>query len=289
MSPSVQVGDAVHDIRDETEHLTALVGDLLLLARTDSGAIELEKVPVDLADVAEGAVTVLTPLAAEKDVRAALRPGAGTDDRRPAAAPATGHDPDRQRDRALAAPGSTVTVSVGRHAGGVRLTVDDEGPGIRADDLPHVFDRFWRAEGAPSGGTGLGPRDRALGDRAARRHDRAANLPSGGARFDVRLPADPSAPGAATRRMLGPSRRPAPPTDLSSAAGLGAASSCQRAPRVLEERASAARRLSVSTRSAAWRPIRLMSTFQRVSRRLQAPAVLGGKNSARDTRYRPRR
>ena len=201
----------MRDIRDETEHLTALVGDLLMLARTDSGAIELEKVSVDLADVAEGAVTVLTPLAAEKDVRVLFDP---------VPAPTIG-DPQRLRqlvtiltDNAIghSPAGTTVTVSVGRHAGGVRLTVDDQGPGIRVEDLPHVFDRFWRAEGAPSGGTGLGL---AIARWVTEQHGGtigALNLPQGGARFDVRLPADPSAPGAATRRMLGPSRRPAPPT-----------------------------------------------------------------------------
>jgi signal transduction histidine kinase len=206
--PVGAVGDAVRDIRDETEHLTALVADLLMLARTDSGAIELEKVPVDLADVAEGAVTVLTPLAAEKHVGVLFDP---------VPAPTIG-DPQRLRqlvtiltDNAIAhsPAGSTVTVSVGRHAGGVRLTVDDQGPGIRDQDLAHVFDRFWRAEGAPSGGTGLGL---AIARWVTEQHGgtiAASNLPSGGARFDVRLPADPSAPGAATRRMLGP--RVSPP------------------------------------------------------------------------------
>jgi signal transduction histidine kinase len=206
--PVGAVGEAVRDIRDETEHLTALVADLLMLARTDSGAIELEKVPVDLADVAEGAVTVLTPLAAEKEVRVLLDP---------VPAPTIG-DPQRLRqlvtiltDNAIAhsPAGSTVTVSVGRHAGGVRLTVDDQGPGIRDQDLAHVFDRFWRAEGAPSGGTGLGL---AIARWVTEQHGGtivATNLAQGGARFDVRLPADPSAPGAAARRMLGP--RVSPP------------------------------------------------------------------------------
>ena len=75
-----------------------------------------------------------------------------------------------------------------------------------------MFDRFWRAEGAPSGGTGLGL---AIARWVTEQHGGtigASNLPSGGARFDVRLPADPSAPGTAARRMLGTSRRPAPPT-----------------------------------------------------------------------------
>ena len=51
------------------------------------------------------------------------------------------------------------------------LIVDDEGPGIADDDLPHVFDRFWRSEesrGMP--GSGLGLVDRRAGRRAARGH-----------------------------------------------------------------------------------------------------------------------
>lgn len=186
--PVGQVGDAVRDIRDEVEHLSAMVADLLMLARTDSGAIELERVPIDLADVAEGAVTVLTPLAAEKGVRLVFDP---------VPAPALG-DPQRLRqlvtilaDNAIAhsPQGSTVTVSVGRHSGGVRLTVDDQGAGIRDADLPHVFDRFYRAEGSPAGGTGLGL---AIAKWVTEQHGgtiSATNLPTGGARLDVWLPA----------------------------------------------------------------------------------------------------
>ena len=178
----------MRDIRDEVEHLSAMVGDLLMLARTDSGAIELERVPIDLADVAEGAVTVLTPLAAEKGVRLVFDP---------VPAPALG-DPGRLRqlvtilaDNAIAhsPQGSTVTVSVGRHSGGVRLTVDDQGAGIRDADLPHVFDRFYRAEGSPAGGTGLGL---AIAKWVTEQHGgtiSATNLPTGGARLDVWLPA----------------------------------------------------------------------------------------------------
>jgi signal transduction histidine kinase len=185
--PVGAVGDAVKDIRDEVEHLTAMVGDLLLLARTDSGAIELERHPVDLAESAEAAVTALTPIAIERGIRLVFDP---------VPAPTTG---DAQRLRQLVTilidnalkysrAGSTVTVSVGRDGGSARLTVDDEGPGIRAEDLPHVFDRFWRAQGAPTGGTGLGL---AIARWVVEQHAgtiAATNRPTGGARFDVRIP-----------------------------------------------------------------------------------------------------
>ena len=68
------------------------------------------------------------------------------------------------------------------------VTVEDDGPGIRAEDLPRLFDRFYRAAGAPGGGTGLGL---AIAAWIAERHGgrvEAANRAEGGARFTVRLP-----------------------------------------------------------------------------------------------------
>ena len=75
-----------------------------------------------------------------------------------------------------------------------RLQVTDEGPGIRPADLPHVFDRFWRAPGSPSGGTGLGLAIAATivtrsGGRIA-----AGSRDGGGAVFTVELPLSGTAP-----------------------------------------------------------------------------------------------
>jgi signal transduction histidine kinase len=52
--------------------------------------------------------------------------------------------------------GGTVTVTVRRTTDLLRLVVEDEGSGIREEDLPRVFERFWRGAGAPAGGAGLG-------------------------------------------------------------------------------------------------------------------------------------
>jgi signal transduction histidine kinase len=181
------VGTALTDIREEVDHMTAMVEDLLLLARSDSGAIELERVPVDLGDVASSGASALTRVAADRGVGLVVDP---------APAEVVG-DPARLRqlvgilvDNALrhAPAGSQVRVRVRAEAGNAILVVEDEGPGIRAEDLPRVFDRFYRAAGAPGGGTGLGL---AIAAWIVERHGgqiAAANHEPHGARFTVQLP-----------------------------------------------------------------------------------------------------
>jgi signal transduction histidine kinase len=76
-----------------------------------------------------------------------------------------------------------------------RLTVEDDGPGIPPDDLPHVFDRFYRVDRARAeGGSGLGL---AIAREIVLRHDgsiRAERREPRGARFVVELPANGSEP-----------------------------------------------------------------------------------------------
>jgi len=184
--PVADVGAALDDIEVEVRHLTQLVDDLLLLARSDSGEVQLLKVPTDLADIAGEALQGLRGLAATRDVRLSLE----------AAPVSVEGDPDRLRqlvtilvDNAIrhSPGGGTVTVRVDASPA-PSITVEDEGPGIRPDDLQHVFDRFWRAADAPQGGTGLGL---AIGSWIAGHHDAsltAGSRPTGGARFEVRFP-----------------------------------------------------------------------------------------------------
>jgi two-component system sensor histidine kinase CiaH len=184
--PVAEVGDALDDIESEVDRLTSLVDDLLLLARGDSGAIELRRESVDLAEVAGEALQRLRAQAAARGVQLRLD-----------AAPATvGGDPDRLRqlvailiDNAIRHSPNGAEVRVGirgeAHPG---ISVEDEGPGIRSEDLPHLFDRFWRAADAPEGGTGLGL---SIAAWIAEHHGgriSASNRPGGGARFEVQLP-----------------------------------------------------------------------------------------------------
>jgi signal transduction histidine kinase len=186
--PVAKVDDALDDIDAEVQHLTSLVDDLLLLARSDSGAITLERIPVQLDDVAAEAAAALAAPAEARGVRLLVDPSP---------APMSG-DPARLRqlvmilvDNAIkhSPAGGEVRITVRSADGRATLSVADQGPGIRAADLPHVFDRFWRAPGAPSGGTGLGL---SIAKWIAERHDGSvvAESPAGGgAVFEVRLPA----------------------------------------------------------------------------------------------------
>jgi signal transduction histidine kinase len=185
--PVASVGHALEDIEGEVDRLTALVDDLLLLARTDSGVVELASEPTDLAEVALDASGVLVAAARRRSVRIEV-------DAQPV--PLVG-DPARLRqlvtilvDNAVrhAPPGSTVQIGVGTADGVARLRVEDRGPGFRPEDLPRAFDRFWRAPDAPQGGTGLGL---SIAAWIAERHGgsvTASNRSDGGARLEVLLP-----------------------------------------------------------------------------------------------------
>ena len=184
------VGEALDDIEAEVRHMTALVEDMLMLARTDSGVVQIERVPIDLGDVAAEAASMLVQLGQERGVSVLLDP---------MPAPVNG-DPLRLRqlvtilvDNAIrhSPANSTVGVWVRPEPATALLQVDDHGPGVKEEDLPRLFERFWRADDAPAGGTGLGL---AIAKWIVEQHGGtigAFNRPEGGASFWVRLPATP--------------------------------------------------------------------------------------------------
>ena len=205
--PVESVGSALVDIDEEVRHMTAIVEDLLLLARSDSGAVQLDRVPVDLSDIVVDGASAMAKPAAERAVSVEVEPGSAV----------INGDPARLRqlvmilvDNAIrhSPSGGQVTVQVGTAgtpgtagtAGAAgppgtagppaTLIVEDQGPGISAQDLPHLFERFYRASGEPGGGTGLGLAIAAwIVDRHGGRIT-AENRTEGGARFRVTLPAD---------------------------------------------------------------------------------------------------
>jgi signal transduction histidine kinase len=180
--------EVLADIRSEAAQMTTLVEQLLLLARADAEGPEQDPVPTDLAEAAADAVDGLAAVAAELGLRLTM-------DIEPVVVRG---DPVRLRqlvtilaDNALrhAANGGQCRVSVSRQGHDAVLVVEDDGPGIRPDDLPRVFDRFWRAADAPPGGSGLGL---SIAAWIVDQHGgtiEAMNAETGGARFRVELPA----------------------------------------------------------------------------------------------------
>jgi len=137
--------------------MRAAVEGLLTLARADAGDVEPMRVPVQLKALAEEAVALLRPVAERRRIAVTV----GGDDA------VVAGDPDRLREMVsnlvsnaigYNVDGGAVDVNVS-NTGGVRLSVSDTGVGIPAADLPHVFDRFYRADPARArnpGGAGLG-------------------------------------------------------------------------------------------------------------------------------------
>ncbi|HTK44122.1 MAG TPA: HAMP domain-containing sensor histidine kinase [Patescibacteria group bacterium] len=188
--PVAEVGETLTDIDAEVVHLTSLVDDLLLLARSDSGAVNLERVPIQLDDVAADAAAALAQPAAAAGVDVEMDPEPT----------ATIGDPARLRqlvmilvDNAIrhSPRGGAVRVVVRPSGEAASVAVEDAGPGVRPEDRARVFDRFWRAPGAPVGGTGLGL---AIAKWIAEHHDGTISVDqsaAGGARFEVTIPNHP--------------------------------------------------------------------------------------------------
>jgi two-component system sensor histidine kinase BaeS len=182
------------DIVDqETYKLEAIIGDLLDLAKLEGGGGALTVEPVPVAElfrrVQDRHAPTLQARGVTLDVQAAEALTVAGDLQRleqaiqNVASNAIRHTPD----------GGRVALRAEEAGSNVRITVRDTGPGIPAEHLPHIFDRFYKvdaaraATGAPSG-SGLGL---SIVRAIVERHGgtvTASNAPDGGAVFAITLP-----------------------------------------------------------------------------------------------------
>lgn len=180
---------AMERIESESRRMAALVEELLLLARLDEQR-PLQLGPTDLSAIALDAIT---------DARA-VEPDRPLTLDAPSPVMVVG-DSARLRQvvdnllrnvRVHTPANASATVRVRLHGDTAVLSVEDTGPGIDPEFLPHVFDRFWRRDHSrtrATGGAGLGL---AIVAALAAAHGgtvTAANLPAGGAVFTLTLPA----------------------------------------------------------------------------------------------------
>jgi len=150
----------VEVVARNSHRLLTLIEDLLILARIESGALSIHPVDVDAGELVRGIAAELAPQAAVRQVTVRLDVADGL--------PAVLGDAG-QLERVLlnlftnalkfTPPTGTITVSAHALDGLVQVVVADTGIGIPADELPRLFDRFFRASTAHQQavpGTGLG-------------------------------------------------------------------------------------------------------------------------------------
>ena len=148
----------LHSMERDVAALSALVDDLFLLSRIDSGSISIASEPVDVTELADEAIEVLRPVANRAGVTLRLE----ADHRTvvPGGTEAVSRALRNLIENAIrhAPSGSEVVVEV-RSATGATVRVLDQGPGFDPGFVDHAFDRFTRADDARSrdtGGSGLG-------------------------------------------------------------------------------------------------------------------------------------
>ena len=184
----------LHTAQREIRSLSLLIDDLFELAQLEAGGLRLEIGPNAISDLLSDTIESFSELAMRQGVALEGSADPGVDP----------VDMDAQQiGRVLAnlvsnglrhtPPGGTVRVQATATTGGVQVEIQDTGEGIDAQDLPHVFERFYRGEKSRSratGGAGLGL---AISKGIVEAHGGqigAESTPGQGTRFFFTLPRD---------------------------------------------------------------------------------------------------
>lgn len=182
-----QIKDHAGQIRRQLERLNGLEEALLTLSRIDAGTLKMERETVDAYTVLSMAAENLQELLKKNDISVEIPEGEAV---------AFCGDPEWTMEAVMnlikncmehSMPGGSVHCRYSQNPLYTELLIWDEGEGFAPEDLPHLFDRFYRGKGAVGNGIGIGlSLARSIlelenGSLTAR------NLPEGGACFEVRL------------------------------------------------------------------------------------------------------
>ena len=177
------------DIIEECDRLLEMINTMLMISEAEAGTAKLQKRPVDISRVVQEACELFLPIAEDKEI--------SLDHEIPAGYRISGDVQRIQRmvanllDNALkyTRSGGAVTVSLSGDEKQVVVSFRDNGVGISKDDLPHIFDRFYRCDQSRSQtGSGLGL---SLALAIARSHGgniTAMSSPKNGTIFSITLP-----------------------------------------------------------------------------------------------------
>ena len=205
--------DSLQEVAAEAERMTRLVEELLILARSDAATSEMPLAAVDLREVLTEVCDEMRSLAEMRQIRIETAFGAS---HAGATAIVAGNRPALHRlflvllDNALkfSRPGGEVILKVESSESRVAVSIQDFGVGISESDLPNIFQRFYRADGARTGGGhGLGL---SLAKSIARVHGASIEVHSTegvGSLFEVSFVARDARPAVAVEMARVPSTK----------------------------------------------------------------------------------
>jgi signal transduction histidine kinase len=157
-------GKLLNSLGKETNRLIRLVNDLLTLTRADASALKLNPQEINLEDLIESRCQLLEPLSRKKTLQINFSKDGYNND----SLPTITADPDRLSqvldnilDNAIryAPDDSQITITLNASDDYLECSISDQGPGIPAEHIPFIFERFYRVDPARdrgTGGSGLG-------------------------------------------------------------------------------------------------------------------------------------
>jgi signal transduction histidine kinase len=191
--------ETVEIILDNCRHLVRLVNDLLDLTRSEAGSLAMQVRPTELAPLIDDVVRTMRAQteASQQSLAEEIEPGL----------PSAEVEPDRIRQilvnlitnaHEYSPEGANIGVTARVAGAELEIAVSDDGPGIPAEQLEHIFERFTRGDAGLTqrvGGTGLGL---AIAKSLVELHGgtiEADSAPGHGSTFRFRLPLSPTANG----------------------------------------------------------------------------------------------